>query len=174
MATHDAYKGSIIGGSRVWNNSMYHYEDRLQIWDDAKGEPIEVWMGVDYFDGYRDALTPDLTPERQLAHDAYIEKRRKDLQAMTEKRFQALYGHHGAEMAIKIGNFVESGFRSRPRANMEALSRLMQTRAPRSNFRISLIKQVLAWMALPEGERKYNFPLSPRQMDAITHNVFTR
>jgi len=38
----------------------------------------------------------------------------------------------------------------------------------RSSFRISLRERVEEWLATPADDRSYNFPLSPRQQDALT------
>jgi hypothetical protein len=48
-----------------------------------------------------------------------------------------------------------------------ALVKLLKTKNFRSDFRRSLAEQVKAWLDTPADDRKYNRPLSPRQMDAL-------
>ncbi len=49
-----------------------------------------------------------------------------------------------------------------------ALGRLIQTKNFRSAFRKNIYDQVQAWLSAPPEQRKYPFPLSPKQMAAIT------
>lgn len=68
---------------------------------------------------------------------------------------------HTPEMArfLAYGNMSQSA--------RYVLIKLMQTKSFRSEFRASMKRQVEAWVATAPENRKYSFPLSPRQLDAL-------
>lgn len=155
-------KDRIIATHRWWNNSMYHYEDSIVVWNFDKSEAETVHLGIDTFDAIR--FTVDVNTD---AFKAYIKHRDKMLRQLKHKEFRrkALeYSHHGLMTAGRIVKFLDTVGEN---ARYHTLHKLLTVKNFRSKFRHSLCSQVLAWIKTPARLRKYSFPLSQKQFDSI-------
>ena len=140
---------------------MGDYSDTATI---LEGGILEiVWLGVNYLDSHK----IDTNPEAVALYEKALKKELKQLARTEVRRQLAILRHLGpiAARALLTVNKLDS------RKDKEAIFDLLKVKNFKSAFRKSLCEQVLNWVKTPRKARKYNRPLSPRQMDSLTRFV---
>ena len=146
---------------RDWNNSMAFYNDSAIILENGRLETVN--LGTDYLDCHKVSLNPE-------AVRFYAKQRARELREIRRKHLRAdlaLIRHHGP---VTLRAVVEMS-RWNVRQEKEAMLDLLKVRNFKSAFRKSLCEQVLTWFKTSRKARKYDRPLSPRQMESITRFV---
>jgi len=156
------HEGNIVGYHRQWNNSMYIYHDTISVWMPEKGKAECVFVGCDVFDGLKPESLIDTDGDVfQEYHRTTQERKKKAEKAQFDAECKK-YSHHG-ENAEKIVSFLSTlTFEEK-----KGFGTLLSVKNFRSNFRKSLCQQTIGWLETPKAERKYPFPLSPRQKDCL-------
>jgi len=155
-----ANEGKIVAFYRQWNNDRSTYEDSITVWNFDLGRPEKISLGDDAFD----AVPAPTVNKESNAFKAFQWHKYKELRKVKSNIFRQQIGqfiHHGRFQAGRIVKLLEN-LRLDQR---EAIEQLMKVRKFRSEFRKNLSEQVLSWLK-SKKDRKYTFPLSPKQVEA--------
>lgn len=153
----EEFKDRIVAVERRWNNSMYIYDDYIDVWN-GKGVD-KIYLGTDVFDAIGLVEINKKTPAYVAYTKCITEKQKKENQRRRCEQFER-YAHH-FPLEIKIVDFLES----LPTEEKHLFDRLLGVKKFRSKFRESLCRQVLEWLG--DKNKKYDFPLSPKQMKCL-------
>jgi hypothetical protein len=151
----------IVGVRRYWNNSMHLYSDSIVVWDFDKKDIEVIQLGADILDAIKVKI--DENGEAFKAYGEQLRNNRESLRRSIAKDSLLQYVHHGLITANKIVRFLNS----LSDYNRVPLSRLLKTKKFRNKFRQNICEQVLTWIRKRPKDRKFNFPLSPKQLDCI-------
>ena len=149
----------IVSFHRSWNNSMYIYDDSVQVWN---GKGLDrIYLGTDFFDSF--SFKVDKNTEAYKAFKAMCKHNREVSRRRELKECAMQYAHHGKLTAWRIALFLKS----RTIGEVEAYHRLLKTKNFRSKFRSSCCTQLLSFIKTPRKKRKFPTPLSPKQMQYL-------
>lgn len=151
---------SIIGIERVWNNSMYDYQDWIVVWL-GNGRSQRLWMGIDFFDGYQITINKNSSVYKEMLDwqaNLVLEDKKRRVADITENLIvnAGIDTDKAPAIACELISF-----------NWQPKLIELLTKKLRSQFKLNLRKQAVDWFLTPKQNRKYNSPLSPRQMECL-------